>query len=481
MASGESRDKKGFYANVARAAKIVQEHVAKDEFIRVVSHVDADGLSAASIMSGALDRMDASFRVRIGKQLDEELIEELASEEKSLIVFTDFGSGSLDLIKAKLSKDEIIVLDHHELMDVSFPKLCHVNPHLWGFDGSREISGAGIAYLVSKALDGSNTDLAALAVVGALGDMQDSTEKRALTSLNEEIVKDAVDSGAMRVETDLVFYGRETRPIHKALAYTITPYIPDLSGEEDKCLGFLVNLGIKLKDNDRWRSIADLSVEEKQKIFSEIAKHLSAKKFPDSVALSLIGTVYTLSKEDRWTPLRDAREYASLLNACGRMNKSGLGITIGIGGRGKALEEAQTLLSDYKKALSEYLAWLARTPRSVERLENINVIDGSGVIDELMLSVIASIVTSSNFFEDAKPIIAITTAEDRTVRVSGRIPNGSRKAGLNLGTIFQEASVRFNGRGGGHDVAAGAQLPRGIENEFIKFVDHQVGATLHAK
>jgi RecJ-like exonuclease len=61
----------------------------------------------------------------------------------------------------------------------------------------------------------------------------------------------------------IIFYGRETRPVHKAIAYTTSPFIPGLSGEEDECLGFLVNLGIRLKENDRWRSISDLSAEEK--------------------------------------------------------------------------------------------------------------------------------------------------------------------------------------------------------------------------
>ncbi len=475
MTGGKGRDLKGFYTQAAVAAKVIREYADKGEFIRVVSHLDADGLSAASIMGRSLTQLGASFRIRIWKQLDEELLKELTSEGESPIVFTDLGSGSLDIVKAALSENEVLIIDHHQPMDASFPKLCHVNPHLYGFDGSREISSAGVAYLVSKALDGSNIDLAPLGVVGALGDSQDRAEKRAVTGLNETIVKDAVDSGRMQVEEDLIFYGRETRPVHKAIAYTTSPFIPGLSGEEDRCLGFLVNLGIGLKANDRWRAIGDLSAEEKQKIFSEIAKHLSTHGFPNDVALSLIGTVYILTGEDRWTPLRDAREYASLLNACGRMSKNGLGVALGLGSRGATLDEAQTLFDAYKRTLSERLDWVTRTPRSVQRLRNINVIDGSGVIDELMISTVASILTSNNFFDDAKPVVAITTAENNTVKVSGRMPNGSKKGKLNLGEIFQEASTRLHGRGGGHDAAAGAQLPKGAESEFIRFVDQQVG------
>lgn len=330
MDSERASNPKDFYANAAKAAERIREFVEKGRFIRVVSHLDADGLAAASIMAKSLVRMDALFRIRIGKQLDEGLVEELADEEESPIIFTDFGSGILDLLKSRLSSSDVVVIDHHQPLDISFPKLTHINPHLFGFNGAREISGSGVAYMVAKAMNISNVDSASLAVVGALGDSQDRNPKRELTSLNRNIVKDAVDADCLRVETDLIFYGRETRPLHKALAYTTNPFLPGLSGEEDKCLGFLVNLGIELKIRDRWRAVNDLSIEEKQEIFSEIVKFLSSKKLPNSLALSLIGTVYTLIQEDRGTPLRDAREYSSLLNACGRMDKSGLGIAIGV-------------------------------------------------------------------------------------------------------------------------------------------------------
>jgi RecJ-like exonuclease len=463
---------------VATAAKIIQEHVTRSEYVRIVSHLDADGLSAASIMGKALYRMDMPFRIRIGKQLDEELIQELASEEESLIIFTDFGSGSLELIENNLSKNEIVILDHHQPVDLTFQNLYHVNPHLCGFDGSKDLSGSGLAYLVSKALDGSNIDLASLAIVGALGDIQDRSEKKALVNLNERIVNDAVDSGYLRVESDLIFYGRETRPIHRAIAYTTNPFIPGLSGEEDKCLGFLINLGIRLKDNDRWRSISDLSIEEKKTIFSEIAKHLTSRGFSDAFALSLIGTVYMLTNEDRWTPLRDAREYASLLNACGKMNKSGLGLAICFGSRVSTLDESRILLLDYKRTISEHLDWLIRNPKSINRMKNINVVNGTNIIDELMISTIASILSSSNFLDDAKPLIVYTTTKTRSVKISGRIPKSTyvKNNRLNLGKIFQGTSARFNGIGGGHDIAAGAKLPEGTESEFIKLVDDQVGA-----
>ena len=55
-----------------------------------------------------------------------------------------------------------------------------VNPHLYGIDGATEVSGSGVAYFAAKAVNAENMDLAPIALVGALGDMQDKNEQRQL-------------------------------------------------------------------------------------------------------------------------------------------------------------------------------------------------------------------------------------------------------------------------------------------------------------
>jgi RecJ-like exonuclease len=75
-------------------------------------------------------------------------------------------------------------------------------------------------------MDKNNIDLACLAIVGALGDLQDKNKERKLGGVNKYIVQDAIHSGGLNVETDLLFFGRETRPIHEAIARTTTPLSP---------------------------------------------------------------------------------------------------------------------------------------------------------------------------------------------------------------------------------------------------------------
>jgi len=46
--------------------------------------------------------------------------------------------------------------------------------------------------------------------------------------------------------------------------------------------------------------------------------------------------------------------------------------------------------------------------------------------------------------------------------------------GIHLGKIMQEAAGGVKGAGGGHDNAAGAFIPQGTEDEFIRRVDELV-------
>jgi len=319
-----------------------------------------------------------------------------------------------------------------------------------------------------------NKDLACLAVVGALADLQDRNEGRCLVSLNSLVVKDAEQIGFLEVTKDLLFYGRETRPLHRALASTVEPFIPGLTGEEDKTLGFLINLGIPLKEDDRWRTIADLKTEEKQTIFSKITMYLSSQGLPAASILQLIGNVYTFLKEDRRTPLRDAREYGSLLNACTRMEQEGVAVSICLGERGTSLEEAQRVFNEYRKTLARCIDGILKDRKRTVELENICVIRCEGIVDEKVLSPVTSIISSSGTIGSSKPIIALTKTKAGEVKASARGNAKLVKEGLDLGAIMKQATEKLGGRGGGHNIAAGATVPLERDEEFISFVNQKV-------
>ncbi len=466
-----------FLDSASQAAETILETVKENGVIHVFSHLDADGLAAAGIIGRALFRLDARFRIRITQWINDKAIEEILSEKPRLIVFTDLGSGYVDLLSEKLSDFKIVILDHHQVSGEKTANIVHVNPHLHGIDGARDISGSGVTYFAAKAMDKANIDSASIAVVGALGDMQDKYDQRMLGGLNEKIVEDAKSTGLLTVEKDLIFFGRETRPIHRTLASTTNPFIPGISGEEDKSLAFLVSLDIKPKHGDKWRALRDLSEEEKKRLCSALADYLLSKGLHYEVS-NLIGHVYILNREEPWTPLRDAREFSVLLNGTGRMDKPSLGVAVCMGDRGSALEEANKVLREYRRTLGKYLGWVMEKPERMEELRNIYVVHGEDFLEDKIVGAISSILSSSLPNPEKPLIMYANVKEEEIAKFSARTVDMVTHKGVNLGEVMQIAAEKFLGKGGGHNIAAGAQVPIQNINPFIKLVDELVGKQL---
>jgi len=468
----------GFLAQSQIAAKAILEVVQKDGFISVFSHLDADGVAAAGVIGKALYRLDARYRIRVMQWVDDKIVAEVQADKPQLVILTDFGSGYLDLLTQKLPNNKIVILDHHQVTgNPANPNITQLNPHVYGIDGATDVSGSGVTYFAAKALNPANVDLAPIALVGALGDMQDKYEQRSLRGLNEIIVNDAVAGGLLKVEKDLTFFGRETRAIHKTLSSTTTPFIPGLSGEEDKALVFVSNLNIPLKQGDRFRSLVDLTDEERKRLCSALADHLLSKGLHLEVD-NLIGHIYVLTKEEPNTPLRDGREFSVLLNSAGRMDRPSLGIAICMGDRKAALEENNKILEEYRKSINKYLGWVMEKPERLRELQNVYVIYGESFINEKIIGTVSSIVVS-NLTNNEKPLLAFANIEpEKAAKFSGRTTEAALRKGVNLGDVMRLASEANGGKGGGHNIAAGAQVPMDKVESFIKTADELVGRQL---
>ncbi|MCL1978201.1 MAG: DHH family phosphoesterase [Candidatus Bathyarchaeota archaeon] len=467
-----------FLSAVDKAAKMILETVKQDGFIDCFSHLDADGVAAAGIISKALYRLDARYRVRVMQWVDDKIINAILTDKPHLVVLTDFGSGYLQLLNEKVPDIKVAIMDHHQITaKVDNSNFAQVNPHEYGIDGATEISGSGVTYFVAKALNPKNVDLAPVALVGALGDMQDKYDQRSFGGLNELILKDAVQAGLMKVEKDLTFFGRETRPIHRTLATTTNPFIPGLSGEEDKALAFLAALNINIKQGTRLRALSDLDEDEKKRLCSSLADYMLSKGLHVEVS-NLIGNNYVLVNEEPNTALRDAREYSVLLNSTGRMDRPSLGIAICMGDRGAALEESNSILEDYRKNINKYLGWVMEKPERLRELTNIYVINGEDYINEKIIGTVSSIMVAG-LVNNQKPLIAYAKVDgEDSVKISSRTTEAALQKGVNLGDVMRLASEKHSGKGGGHNIAAGAQVPMNQIENFVTTADELVGRQL---
>src|SRR3989344_3675722 len=136
--------------------------------IKLVSHLDADGLTSSAIMIAALHREHLFFSLTTVRQIDDLVLEELRRDHASTIFFLDLGSGSLRAIEEALPEKTIFILDHHRAEQYTPSRIFFLNPLSFGIPGEH-LSGAGVCYLFAKALDSRNMDLAYLALIGAIG------------------------------------------------------------------------------------------------------------------------------------------------------------------------------------------------------------------------------------------------------------------------------------------------------------------------
>ena len=456
---------------IERVTGIVRGMI-KEKPVRVISHYDADGICSGAILLRALTREGANVHLTIIKQLRSSTLDSLQIQPDHFVIFSDLGSGQLDMIKEKLlDKTQVLVLDHHQPKDIEHPNLFHINPNLFK---EKEISASVISFFFARSLNSVNNDMIDLAIVGAVGDALD--EKWELKGLNENVLKQAQMLGKITVTRGLRLYGRNTRPIHKALELSMDPYIPGISGSESNAVQFLTELGIKVKSNGEWRYLKDLSMEEQQKLASAIIiERLKGKSITPE---DIFGDIYIIN--DRKDELSNAREFATLLNACGRLGRADLGIRLCYNDE-KALIEARELMNEYRKHLSEYINWI-RDNVSNEDVIKIGkhacFILGKDKIKDTMIGTVTSILLSSDIVNNNKFIFGMAYTEEGDIKISARAP---REANLSVRDILIEVIKQVGGEAGGHPKAAGATIPKGREEEFIRIVEKILGDRLGEK
>jgi RecJ-like exonuclease len=456
---------KSFKQQIAAAAEKFSE-LDKKETIRVVSHLDADGISACAILVKALNLDNRKYSISIIPQLNEKIIREFNEEKYSCYFFTDLGSGQISLVKQHMSDKTVFVLDHHEIVEEQLPEsIVQVNPHLCGLDGSKEISGAGVVYLFAKSLK-PDIGLAHIAVIGAVGDIQ---EDNGFKPLNEEILMEAVKDGSIKVDRGIRFFGRQTRPLYKMLEYSTDPYIPGVSGSESGAIQFLQQMGISPRTSEGWKKIIHLTEAETKKLVAGIIMRRVNEKDPEDI----LGNIYTLLKEERESPTRDAREFSTLLNACGRMKKASLGIGTCLGDSRIRLK-AIRLLTDYKKAIISAMKWYNENkekPGKVIKKGNYVIINAEENVRSTMIGTIASILSKSGSMEQGTYILSMAQQDDGTTKASLRmagIDRYEKRGEIDLKDVIADITKQSGGEAGGHTYAAGAIIPTEKEPEFIE-------------
>lgn len=443
--------------------------------VTVVSHIDADGITAGAIASQTLSRLGILHELHFEKKIAPETVEQINSDPADIVWVCDLGSAYMSMF----TRNGIIVTDHHtpdpkwrsgQTSIDSFGVAYNINPHLYGVSGSYAVCGAGMTYLLSKTIDPANKDLAYLAVIGAIGDFQDTRES-GLISWNDIILKDAVEAGDVECSTGLRYFGRFTRPLIQFLQYG-EPAVPGLTGDCGACLALFERYEIQLNDsNGAKRSWADLQESERMVITDEILGSAAS----DDDRRNLFGEIYTVLRYGPKTGLRDAKEFATTLNSCGRYDDAETGARICMGDI-DALKDAEHNRREHRKNISYALSYV-KDNHLLRRRKHVQYFDAGSSIRETVVGIVAGMVLSSSEADPHMPILAFAEADDG-VKVSARASKELTRNGLDLSKMMCQCAAAVGGFGGGHNVAAGATIPKGMEEVFLDKVEEMMESGL---
>ena len=400
----------------------------------VVHHYDADGISSGAITIKALMDKGKNVKRMWIKTLDDEVIQKIKtmkneSGDAQDVIFVDLGSGhpGVDEIKNAL------VIDHHQPLKL---KTFQFNPHLYGVDGSTELSASGSAYFVFK----QNIEFG---VVGAIGDMQ-----YPFIGKNKEMLDIGVKEGSVVVQRDISFYGRYSRPLEAFLVYSDEPYIPGFSFNERAVRDLIQKL-----DLDPRKPYISLTHEQKQSLITAIVDLMIKRKRAINPE-TLIRDNYVFPRFEG-TILYEAQELSTILNACGRNDKADIGVNALLGSK-EALKFAGEILRVHRRNLREGVEYATKY---ISDMGPFYLIDARNTIKESIVGIICGMVMQNR----KKPIIGIANSNDGKIKISGR----SKVKQINLGLTMRKCASECGGIGGGHIMAAGAHIPENKINEFL--------------
>ncbi len=433
-----------FLETLKRGSKLI----LSNDYVRVLAHYDGDGTSAAIILSSALERKGIKYHLGYIKSLDGESFRKRIEEEKDIFtIIVDAGSDQAQYIS---DFENVVILDHHFFTKSTISCL-NINARDYGVDGTREACGATMAYLMALAIDESNRDLLPFFLSGVIADKQDIG---GLEGLNRKIME---TYGKEASRTRMLNF--EGQNLLDSITYSTDPFFLDLSGYPENVKKFLSGLGI-----DHGKKFTDITEDQKRGLASALALKMlnqrvgvEALKYLESDIIAFPGTEFT------------SKEISSIVDGNSKMGMNSLSVQYFLGDE----SVKEDLISNWKMFKTKLIDYIYRALKDTYDESNVRYFyapesEMAGSISGIMMLYL---------LDQEKPLIGFSVNTENT-KVSGR---GTRKMvakGLNLSVIMKESSREVGGNGGGHDIAAGAVIPRGSEKQFVTLVNEKVGAQL---
>ncbi len=429
-------------------ARVAAERVEGVSRVRILCHYDPDGTTSAAILARALMRRGKRVHATMSHALDAATVERVRQEPNEFLLVSDMGSAQLDLLESL--PYPVVVLDHHKPLRDS-DRVVHVNPHFFGVDGAREMCGATTSWLFALALDEANWDLAGIAAAGAIGDKQGLG---GFVGVNAALFGEAVERKILVPEHRLAL---RDRPLGQALALSISPYFRASGGRPEAAESLLRSAGIEPA-----ATLRQLDATQRRHLTSVLATRLVEQgAAPEAVDVLV---------EDRYWSEPDqiyAQDLEAYVNSCDRLEQMGLGMAVCLGDR-EAVIQAESLLDRYTSRVLEYLSKLETEGLFTKKHTQFFYCEEPSLAGSVAGAGIQF------YFDQGKPVFGLSVM-DRQTKISARGTRTQIAQGIDLAAVCREAAAALEGDGGGHNIAAGATIPKGKEERFLSLADEMVG------
>jgi len=480
-----------YFQELLGKAAAFYKSIEVDKVIRIIAHLDADGMASCGILCRFLLAEKRKFIVTFVHDLRQEFLQKIGAEHYNYYLFLDLGSANISILEKNLPNKKILVIDHcpaekqdlkgNDSSDVAKTgDIVHINPHLVGIDGSKEISSAGMAYLLcAKINDGAMNEavinfLGVLALIGAIGDSQDSG---GFSGINKLLLGNAIEKNILTKSQGLTIIHDMNQPVHKMLEYSISQVLPGITGSEAESFNFLAGLGINPKHDNSWKVCAHLAEEDIGKLKAALQNKFMDKSF----ILNLYGDNYHLTSNFALLG-NNLREISAIIKACGRLGNVSIGLHLcmsinNIVGAGDNTISDIALLAkkcsvEYRNKLLAVLSWYAKNKDSPTVMKgNGYLIVNLTSIRDFNANLLGKAIEMISIVGEVQAntlVLGLAVENNFNVKVSLRYVGQDKESAPKLDRILKEITEQVNGEILGHRHVMGALIPREKEMDFIK-------------
>jgi len=381
--------------------------------IRIISNSETEGITSTAILIKTFKRLDRRFSSKIIPKNDNKSLDrELSLVEDKIIFLVNLGITNLENLN-KINK-QLFIIDTNKIKNKSdHSKIKIINPNLSPNPNEGTCSISSICYLFSKKISEKNSDLAKIALIGIVNKSQITHSK-----IDKKIMEDTIE---LTIKKGIVLYPA-TRPLKRVLEYSISPYIPGVTGN-----GPGASLLLKEARISEDKSLIELNEDEMSRLITGVISRGTDKE------KTRLGKICILKFFDT---KEDLKEISVLINACARLGHSDTAIAYCLENE-KAKAKAGDIYMEYRQDLVSGI-------KTAEKMEKISgkgfvILNAKDRIKEAIVGTICSMLSSTPKYDEGTILIGMAYNQDK-IKVSARIVG---KKGRNVKDVLEKTMSSY--------------------------------------